>query len=64
MFENLTTLNNFARNVSETTKVGGYFIGTCYDGKRVFNMLNGTKQNESIQLKDRDIKNVGSNKTL
>jgi len=56
MFENLTTLNNFARNVSETTKVGGYFIGTCYDGKRVFNMLNGTKQNESIQLKDRDIK--------
>lgn len=56
MFENATTLNNFIRNVSETTKVGGYFIGTCYDGKRMFNMLNTTKQNESIQLKDENTK--------
>jgi len=56
MFENTSTLNNFIRNVSETTKVGGYFIGTCYDGKRMFNMLNGISQNESVQFKDRDIK--------
>ena len=39
MFENITTLNNFLRNVSETTKVGGYFIGTCYDGTKLFNEL-------------------------
>ena len=50
MFENLNTLNNFLRNVSECTKVGGYFIGTCYDGSKVFSMLKTLKQNESKQI--------------
>ena len=50
MFENLKTLNNFLRNVSETTKVGGYFIGTTYDGLKVFSMLKNTEQNESKQI--------------
>ena len=50
MFENLKTLNNFLRNVSETTKVGGYFIGTTYDGSKVFSMLKNTEQNESKQI--------------
>ena len=36
MFENNISLNNFIRNVSENTMVGGYFIGTCYDGKFTF----------------------------
>jgi mRNA (guanine-N7-)-methyltransferase len=39
MFESNATFYNFIRNVSECTKVGGYFIGTCYDGETVFNML-------------------------
>ena len=39
MFENNTTFYNFLRNVAECTKLNGYFIGTCYDGKSVFNML-------------------------
>ena len=39
MFENNTTFYNFLRNVAECTKLNGYFIGTCYDGKAVFNML-------------------------
>ena len=38
-FENMTTFQNFLRNVSECTQVGGYFISTSYDGKSVFNML-------------------------
>lgn len=50
MFENLQTLNNFLRNVSETTKVGGYFIGTSYDGSKVFSMLKAQSQNESKQI--------------
>ena len=33
------TLHTFMRNVSECTKVGGYFVGTCYDGRRMFDML-------------------------
>lgn len=39
MFENKHTFYNFMRNVAECTKEGGYFIGTCYDGKSIFNKL-------------------------
>ena len=46
-FTDITTLNSFLTNVSETCKIGGYFIGTCYDGKKVFNLLEDKKQNES-----------------
>jgi len=56
MFENLKTLNNFLRNVSETTKVGGYFIGTTYDGEKVFSMLKATQQNASKQILEGDTK--------
>jgi SAM-dependent methyltransferase len=48
MFENQDTLQNFLRNVSEVTKVGGYFIGTSYDGKLMFNLLKGVKEGESV----------------
>lgn len=50
MFESQETLQNFLRNVSDVTKVGGYFIGTSYDGKVVFNMLKNIKENESITI--------------
>ena len=50
MFENNITLNNFIRNVSENTIVGGHFIGTCYDGKLLFNKLKNKKQNESLMI--------------
>jgi hypothetical protein len=52
-FENKTTLQSFIKNVSECTKIGGYFIGTCYDGKRIFNDL--SKQN-SIMISKRGVK--------
>ncbi len=38
-FKNATTLHGFLRNVAECTCLGGYFIGTCYDGKTVFDKL-------------------------
>lgn len=47
-FENKHTCNAFLRNVSECCKVGGYFIGTCYDGKKIFRLLEEKKQGESI----------------
>lgn len=47
-FENKEKLHTFIRNVSEGCKVGGYFVGTCYDGKRVFNELRSVSQGESI----------------
>ena len=52
MFGTVITLANFLRNVSETTKVGGYFIGTCYDGGKVFSILNDKKQGEGIELNE------------
>lgn len=52
MFENEDTLNGFLRNVCECTKVGGVFIGTTFNGKKVFDLLkrNGVKKNESFIL--------------
>jgi len=49
-FENKTTLNGFLRNVSECCKVGGYFIGTSYDGTKVYRALENKKLGESIKI--------------
>jgi len=38
-FENARTLHAFMHNVADCTRVGGYCIGTCYDGERVFDEL-------------------------
>lgn len=38
-FETPKKLHSFLRNLAECTKMGGYFIGTCYDGKTVFELL-------------------------
>jgi hypothetical protein len=46
-FENRNTLQGFLRNVSECIKEGGYFIGTCYDGKRIFDSLKDKKRGDS-----------------
>jgi len=56
MFEDPKTLNNLLRNASEVTKVGGYFIGTCYDGRSVFSMLEGKAVNESVDLYEDGVK--------
>jgi hypothetical protein len=38
-FENSMKLHTFLQNASECTKLGGYFIGTCFDGSRIFQAL-------------------------
>ena len=50
MFENNRTFYNFIRNVAECTKLYGYFIATCYDGKTIFNMLKKKKPEESMEI--------------
>ena len=50
MFENKYTLHNFIKNCADTIKVGGHFIGTCYDGGKVFNMLNDIDISETKEL--------------
>ena len=50
MFESQIQLQNFLRNISECTKVGGYFISTCYDGKTLFKKLKKKKQGEELSI--------------
>jgi hypothetical protein len=47
-FEDRKVLQQFMQNISELTRVGGYYIGTCYDGKSVFKMLQSKKKGESV----------------
>ncbi len=49
-FENDYTLHGFLRNVAECTRMGGYFIGTCYDGKIVFDMLSKKMNGEPLTI--------------
>jgi len=49
-FENPDTLKGFLKNVAECTKLNGYFIGTSYDGKLIFNELKKVKTGESVQI--------------
>ena len=50
MFESETILNEFIKNIKECTALEGYFIGTCYDGSKIFNMLNSLNADESISI--------------
>jgi len=49
-FENVRSMHNFVRNVSECTRVGGIFVGTCWDGKTVFNLLRNKYCGESFSI--------------
>ena len=48
--ENPNTLQGFMKNIAECTKLNGYFIGTCYDGKEVFNLLRKKNMGDTIQI--------------
>ena len=39
-FEKIENLNTFLENIRDNLKEGGKFIGTCMDGKKIFNLLN------------------------
>jgi hypothetical protein len=49
-FEDKKTINNFLRNVSECTKVNGYFVGGCYDGTAIFDALRGKSVGDSLTI--------------
>jgi hypothetical protein len=49
-FENKTTFHNFLQNLQECTRKDGYFIGTCYDGAKVFQALKDKRDGESLRL--------------
>lgn len=49
-FENVKKLHTFLRNVAECTRVGGHFIGTCYDGEAIFDALRRHEMGESMTI--------------
>ena len=53
-FENINTFQNFLRNLNENCKMGGYVIGTCYDGKKLFKTLKKKQPDESIFILNDD----------
>lgn len=55
-FENKKTINSFLRNVSECTKLKGYFIGGCYSGNAIFDALRGIAEGESMSILQDDKK--------
>ena len=55
-FKNIETLRGVLENISKNTKVGGYFIGTCFDGQSVFDKLKDLKKGEYIEG------NIGKNR--
>jgi len=50
MFETRANVCNFLRNVCECTEVGGYFIGTTYDGATMFDALRPHEVDEGIAV--------------
>ena len=50
MFQDMNTLVGFIRNVAECTKIGGYFVGTTYDGRQIFNLLSDKQENQSLSI--------------
>lgn len=49
MFESAGKFNGFLRNLADTLKVGGYFIGCCPDGDKVFDLLRGVESKNGIE---------------
>jgi hypothetical protein len=50
MFKSKETMHTFMKNCSDTIKVGGHFIGTCYDGNNIFQALKDVKEGDKIEL--------------
>jgi hypothetical protein len=55
-FETPKSMHAFFRNLAECTRIGGYFVGTCYDGQTVFNVLKNKKREESMTIMREDKK--------
>jgi mRNA capping enzyme/mRNA capping enzyme, catalytic domain len=47
-FKSSETFYTFLQNVNESVKEGGYFIGTCYDGDTVFELLKEKERENGV----------------
>lgn len=50
-FKNEQTFKGFIHNVAENCKLNGFFIGSCYDGNKMFSLMEDKKMGENIVFK-------------
>jgi hypothetical protein len=55
-FKNNKSINEFVRNCSEMCAVGGHMVGTCYNGRKIFDKLKSKELNEQVVLMKEDKK--------
>jgi mRNA (guanine-N7-)-methyltransferase len=48
-FEAKEKFDGFLKNIAENLKVGGYFIGCCFDGEKTFEFLRGRESRQGIE---------------
>lgn len=53
-FKDEMTLRGYLQNLTDNCKKGGYFIGTCYDGKKVYELLNTLTDKKLEMIDDYD----------
>lgn len=51
-FESAEKFNGFLDNIRNTLKVGGYFIGCCFDGRAVFDLLSSVSVKKQVVGKE------------
>ena len=56
LFENKYKFLMFMKNITDVCKLGGHFIGTCFDGEKIFRDLRNKKLNEGIIVQKNDKK--------
>jgi|UniRef100_A0A6C0IN82 hypothetical protein len=49
-FKDKHVLHRFLANIAECTKIGGHFIGACYDGSKIFNLLKDKDLGQEVEL--------------
>tara|TARA_Y100001970_G_scaffold199501_1_gene242660 strand:+ start:227 stop:3610 length:3384 start_codon:yes stop_codon:yes gene_type:complete len=59
-FKNEESFAGLLQNIDDNVKVGGYFIGTCFDGEKVFEKLKDKSKICSEKPKDPSSKNIKS----
>lgn len=47
-FSDINSVNEFARNCSQNSKLGGYVVGCCYNGEKLFERLSSKNYGEKI----------------
>ena len=48
-FETKEKFDGFLQNIAENLKLGGYFIGCCFDGEKTFEFLRGKETRQGIE---------------